>query len=65
MRSIHDRMPAILLPRDYDEWLDRIEVERPPVHLLRPYSEPGFQIHVANPKVGNVRNQDIDLLDSQ
>jgi len=65
MRSIHDRMPAILLPRDYDEWLDRAEVERPPVHLLRPYAEPGFQIHAANPGVGNVRNQDPAVLDPQ
>lgn len=65
MRSIHDRMPAILAARNYDEWLDRAEIERPPVHLLRPYAEPGFQIHVANPRVGNVRNQDIALLDSQ
>jgi putative SOS response-associated peptidase YedK len=35
MRTIHDRMPAILRPQDYDEWLDRGEVERPPTHLLR------------------------------
>jgi putative SOS response-associated peptidase YedK len=65
MRSIHGRMPAILSPRNYDEWLDRAEIERPPVHLLRPYAELGFQIHAANPRVGNVHNQDVDLLDSQ
>jgi hypothetical protein len=29
-------MPTILHPRD-DEWQDRGEVERAPVHLLRPY----------------------------
>jgi putative SOS response-associated peptidase YedK len=33
MGTIHDRMPAILRPQDYDEWLDRGEVERPPTHL--------------------------------
>jgi len=65
MRTIHDRMPAILRPQDYDEWLDRGEVERPPTHLLRPFPETTLLIHSANPKVGNVRNQDIDLLDSQ
>lgn len=65
MRTIHDRMPAILRPQDYDEWLDRGEVERPPTHLLRPFPETTLLIHAANPKVGNVRNQDIDLLDSQ
>lgn len=69
MQGIHDRMPAILAPRDYDEWLYREEVERPPIHLLRPYdpppSGPYLQVVPANPKVGNVRNQDIDMLDSQ
>jgi putative SOS response-associated peptidase YedK len=65
MRSIHDRMPLILSPRDYDEWLDRAEVERPPTHLLRPFAESTLQIHLANPRVGNVRNQDVALLESQ
>jgi putative SOS response-associated peptidase YedK len=69
MQGIHDRMPAILSPRDYDEWLDRGEIERPPVHLLRPYyappAGPHLKITPANPKVGNVRNQDISMLDSQ
>jgi putative SOS response-associated peptidase YedK len=32
---MHDRMPVILEPRDYDRWLDR-EAERPPLDLLRP-----------------------------
>jgi len=65
MRTIHDRMSAILSPQEYDEWFDRGEVERPPTHLLRPFPETTLQIHSANPKVGNVRNQDVDLLDSQ
>lgn len=65
MASIHDRMPAILLPRDYDAWLDREEVERPPAHLLRPLGEPLLEIHHANPKVGNVRNNHPELLNSQ
>jgi putative SOS response-associated peptidase YedK len=37
MSSCHARMPAILHPRDYDEWLDRVEVERARAHPLRPY----------------------------
>jgi putative SOS response-associated peptidase YedK len=63
MSTIHDRMPAILMPPEYDQWLDRGETERPPTHLLRPYPKTTLQIHPANPKVGNVRNQGIDLLD--
>jgi len=65
MSPIHDRMPAILSPQDYDEWLDRGEVERAPIHLLRPFSETTLQIHTANPRVGNVHNQDAALLDPQ
>jgi putative SOS response-associated peptidase YedK len=34
MSPIHDRMPAILSPQDYDEWLDRGEVES--AHSLAP-----------------------------
>src|SRR6266851_5076128 len=40
MRTIHDRMSAILSPQEYDEWFDRGEVERPPTHLLRPFPKP-------------------------
>ena len=62
-------MPAILSLRGYDEWLDRGEVERPPVHLLRLYNAPPagpyLQVTPANPKIGNMRNQHINLLDSQ
>ena len=63
--QVHDRMPAILAPRDYDEWLDRGEVERPPVHLLRPYDSAAMKIHHAHPKVGNVRNQGMEMLNSE
>jgi putative SOS response-associated peptidase YedK len=51
------------MPPEYDEWLDRGETEQPPTHLLRPYHETTLQIHPANPKIGNIRNQDVDLLD--
>lgn len=65
MSQYHDRMPAILQPRDYDEWLDREAVERAPTHLLRPFTESTLLVHAASSRVGNVRNQDVDLLDSQ
>ena len=57
-------MPAILHRRDYDGWLNREEVERPPVHLLRPFEAEGMRVHPAHPKVGNVRNQGMEMLDS-
>jgi putative SOS response-associated peptidase YedK len=33
MRSVHDRQPTILEPKDYTEYL--AQSERPPIHLLR------------------------------
>jgi putative SOS response-associated peptidase YedK len=62
MRAVHDRMPAILRPQDYDEWLDRGQVERAPIHLLASFPENTLEMHAANPGVGNVRNQGADLL---
>lgn len=35
--KVHDRMPVILKPSDYDRWLERGIPEQPPVDLLRPY----------------------------
>ena len=55
----------ILQPRNYDEWLNRSEVERPPVHLLRPFDSNSMQVYIAHPKVGNVRNQGPELLNSK
>jgi putative SOS response-associated peptidase YedK len=64
MGTIHDRMPAILAPRDYDEWLDRDEIERPPFHLLHPYDSDAMRMTLAHPKVGNWRNQGPAMMDA-
>ena len=60
--SIHDRMPAILQPRDYDRWLDREEMERLPTDLLRPFESNAMEKYHAHPRVGNVRNQGPEML---
>jgi putative SOS response-associated peptidase YedK len=41
MQPVHDRQPAIIEPRDYEEWL--AESHLPPVHLLRVLSEREMQ----------------------
>ena len=63
--SVHDRMPVILHPKDFDEWLNREEVERPPIHLLKPFPTNEMQVFSAHPKVGNVRNQGPEMLNSE
>ena len=35
MAQVHDRMPVILHPRDFDRWLDREITDQPPIDLLR------------------------------
>ena len=62
MSRVHPRMPVILHPRDYDRWLDREETERLPLDLLQPYESDEMEMHEANPKVGNVRNNGPELM---
>ena len=62
MARIHPRMPVILHSRDYDRWLDREEVEQLPLDLLRPFESEAMEMHEANPKVGNVRNNGPEML---
>lgn len=63
MEPIHNRMPVILEPKDYDRWLEPGNPARPPVDLLRPY--PAEQMHAwpVSDRVGNVRNNDLELLE--
>jgi putative SOS response-associated peptidase YedK len=62
--TIHDRMPVILKPSDYDRWLDRDEEERPPLDLLRPYDAGEMKACPVDPRVGNVRNNDPGLCEA-
>jgi putative SOS response-associated peptidase YedK len=62
MSRIHPRMPVILNSRDYDRWLDRDETERLPLDLLRPLESEALEMHEANLKVNNVRNNGPELM---
>lgn len=63
MVPIHDRMPVILDPRDYDRWMDPGDPARPPLDLLRPYPAEKMHAFPVSERVGNVRNDDPQLLD--
>jgi len=63
IRPIHDRMPVIVEPRDYDRWLDAGDPARPPVDLLRPYPAEKMLAWPVSGQVGNVRNNDPALLE--
>jgi putative SOS response-associated peptidase YedK len=52
MEPIHDRMPVILHPKDYELWLDT-HVKKPNLlkPLLRPYPSEEMVVQPVNPKV--------------
>ncbi len=63
MEPIHNRMPVILEPRDYDRWLEPGDPARPPVDLLRPFPADEMRAWPVSDRVGNVRNNDPQLLE--
>jgi putative SOS response-associated peptidase YedK len=62
--QVHNRMPAILHPDDYEEWLMRVDGESPPTNLLRPFPADEMSANEAHKDVGNVRNNHPELLNS-
>ena len=65
--EVHERMPVILRPQDYDLWLARGEREGLPQELralLKPYDDEKMQADGCNPAVGNPRNNGPEMLNS-
>ena len=62
MEPVHNRMPVILEPKDYDRWLDPSDPTRPPIDLLRPYPAERMRVWPVGDRVGNVRNNEPELL---
>lgn len=58
---IHNRMPVILAPRDYERWLAPADPARLPVDLLRPRPADEMKVWQVGVAVGNVRNNDPSL----
>jgi putative SOS response-associated peptidase YedK len=57
--EIHDRMPAILTPQDYDRWLGP---EADPGELLRPFPRELMTLWPVSTRVNTPKNDDPDLL---
>jgi putative SOS response-associated peptidase YedK len=64
MEPIHNRMPVILDPADYARWLEPGDPARPPVDLLRPFPAEEMLAWRVGDRVGNVRNNDPELMDA-
>jgi putative SOS response-associated peptidase YedK len=64
MKPIHDRMPVILNPKDYDLWLDP-EVKEPKLlkPLLRPYPSEEMVAEPVSPKVNRASYDALDCVE--
>lgn len=61
MQPLHNRMPAILAPKDFERWLAPFDPARPPLDLLRPFPAEEMRAWKVDAKVGNVKNNDPGL----
>ena len=61
--KVHDRMPVIIDSRDYNRWMDPGDPSRLPIDLLRPYAAEKMCAWPVSNRVGNVRNDDPQLLE--
>lgn len=59
MAELHDRMPVILDPGDWGRWLDP---QQGGAELLRPCPDDRLERWAVDARVGNVRNNDAELI---
>ena len=64
MAPVHNRMPVILHPSDFNRWLDREPTRQPPHDLLRPFPADEMEAIEVSKDVGNVRNNTPELLNT-
>jgi putative SOS response-associated peptidase YedK len=63
MQSIHNRMPVILEPDDYADWLDPEHQQTASLEkLLRPWAREDLVAFPVSTRVNNVKNNDEELI---
>jgi putative SOS response-associated peptidase YedK len=65
MAPVHERMPVILHPSDFNRWLSSEVTDQPPVDLLRPFPADETETFEVSKDVGNVKNNSPELLKSE
>jgi len=63
MAPIHDRMPVILPPESWSIWMDPNTPISGALQLLRPCPPDLMEAHAVSSRVGNVQNDDSDLVE--
>lgn len=59
--QVHSRMPVVLQPTDYDEWLSE---DAAPIHLLKPFPAQQMSMEVVSRKLSQNVNYPVELLNS-
>ena len=62
VEPLHNRMPVILKPSDYERWLAPTDPAHLPVDLLRPYPADEMKVWRVSRDVGNTRNDNPALV---
>jgi putative SOS response-associated peptidase YedK len=61
---IHNRMPVIIDPADFPAWLGETTATPDELQaLLRPYPAERMEAHMIGPRIGNVKNDDAELVE--
>jgi len=61
--QIHDRMPVILMPADYDRWLDKATPPDEARAMLKPYDADLMKAYEVSRAVNSVKNDTEDLIE--
>lgn len=68
LAPLHNRMPVIIAPEDYEEWLDNSNEDRYFLsilrHLLRAYPGEKMETHPVSAYVSNARNEGEECIES-
>lgn len=63
-RDLHDRMPVILRPEDYDLWLDpELQQREPLLPLLTPFPSDEMKMELVSTRVNSVKNDDLACIE--
>ena len=64
MEELHDRMPAMLMPKEFDTWLDPSFNDTKALEdLIHPWPDDDINFYRIDQEVGNVRNNRPELLE--
>jgi putative SOS response-associated peptidase YedK len=63
LTDVHDRMPVVLLPEQYEEWISPALTDADAVALLIADAQTDFAHHVVSTRVNNARNESADLIE--